>query len=122
MRPAAAMPSSCDTTRTARANASNRLGGAAGAAACAGTGRLLLDAQRLVDELLAVGDVLRELGIRALLREVDPLVVLVVGKALDLDAVVAVGLDRGLVDGFGLVLVVLLCLPARVDQRLLLLL
>src|SRR6185312_16614247 len=82
----------------------------------------LLHRERFVDQLLPVGDVLGEARVGALLRHVEPGVVVGVGECHDLLLVVLEGLDRLLVHRVGLALVVGLCLLARVQERLLLLL
>src|ERR1022692_1564644 len=87
-----------------------------------GNPKLLFDAQRFVNQLLAVRDVLGELHVGALLRDLDPLVVLRVAQTLDLDAVVLVSLNRRLVDRFRLVFVVLMRFLSGLDKRVMLLL
>src|SRR5215831_16241415 len=78
MRPAATKPQSCDSRLTAAIKPF--------------TSPLplprLLDRKRLVDQLLAVGDFLRELVVGARARDLDPLLVLGRRKRHDLDLVV----------------------------------
>src|SRR5579859_3851760 len=119
--PAAKKPQSCETNLTTRMKRSTvfrpgpaplpkRNGGRASPRERRPPvrGPSLLDRERLVDQLLAVRDVLGELGVGTLLRHGDPLVEFGLGEALDLDAVVLVRLDRGGIHRFRLVLVVLL--------------
>src|SRR3954464_7151888 len=78
MSPAAITPASRETHRTAATKRSSP------SPRCS---PMSLDAERRVDELLAFGHFLGELGIRALLGEADPCVVLGRRERDDLDLV-----------------------------------
>src|SRR3954468_4979622 len=103
--PAAIKPQSCETFRIAWTKRSK-----------------LLDAQRLVDQLLAVGYVLRELLVGALLRDLEPLVVLGRCQRHHLDLVVLEHLDHLFVEARRFLGEVGLRLLPRLYQHLLLLL
>src|SRR5256885_15708132 len=94
------MPQSCETRRMPRTKKSK-----------------LLDAQRIFDQLLAVGDFLVELGIRALARHLDPRVVLGRGESDDLYLVVLEHLHHLVVEPFGVRGEELLRLRAGLQQR-----
>src|SRR5689334_3793259 len=130
MRRAAATPVTRERKRTARMNVSKEAFPEAAKgdrpAGRAAARRVLepplFDRQGLVDQLLPVRDVLRELGVAALLRDVEPGVV---GRVVQRDHLVLVvleGLEGLLVHGVRLALVVGLgLLPGREDHVLLLL-
>src|SRR5262245_5803947 len=101
MRPAAAMPQACDRRRTPWTKCSK-----------------LLDAQRGVDELLAVGDFLRELLVRALLRHLNPCVVFGRRERHDLDLVLLERLDHLVVESLGLLGEIRLGLAPGGEERL----
>src|SRR5690242_21714844 len=94
MRPAATTPEARERARTARTNASTpprRLLRVIGS----------LDRERLVDQLLAVGHILGELLVGALLRHADPVVVLGGRERDDLDVVLLERLHHLVVEALG---------------------
>src|SRR5712691_2390110 len=114
--PAATKPQSCEIRRTALTKRCVGAGTAgllpwrwAGRAAPARETRALLDAQRGVDELLAVRHFLGELIVGALLGDLDPLVVLGRGERHHLDLVILEGPDHLVVQP--------LCFPREVGFR-----
>src|SRR5579875_3763308 len=97
IRPAAKMPQACEMALTTLMNLSiAAIRGASNAAARS------LHRERLVDQLLAVGHTLGELGVGALFREIDPDVEVGVGELDDLDVMVVEQLDGRRIDAVGL--------------------
>src|SRR4051795_9797183 len=82
----------------------------------------LFHRKRRVDEPLTVGDLARELLVGALLRDLDPGIVLLRSEGRDLDIVLLEGLDHLLVELLRLLVEVLLRFLAGLEQHLLLLL
>src|SRR5665213_1103124 len=119
IRPAAKMPQACETVLTALMNASMReCGVGAGKSPTA----LLFNRQGFVEQLLPVRHFLGVIGIGRLLGEREPDVELRIGQCHDLDVVVLECLDRLVVHGFRLGLVIGLgVLPGLENRRLLLL-
>src|SRR5215216_5194068 len=125
VRAAAKMPQACESSRTPRMRTS--IGASTLPEGRAGrhrpqVGDGLLHGKRRVDQLLAVGDLARELLVGALLRDLDPGIVLLGCEGRDLDVVLLEGLDHLLVELLRFLVEVLLRLLACVAQHLLLLL
>src|SRR5262249_42668605 len=108
--PAATKPHSCDSRLTAVTKRSTGLP----------EPLRLLDRERLVDQLLAVGHFLRELVVGAAARDLDPLLVLGWRQGHDLHLVVLEGLDHLVVQALRLLGEILLRLLPRLDERVLL--
>src|SRR5215472_9859933 len=110
IRPAATKPHSCDTRLTAVTKPLTFLP----------AGRTLFDRERLLDQLLAVGHFLGELRERAGLGDFEPRVELRRAHGHDLDLVLLERLDHLVVEALRLLGEVLLRLPPRLDEHVLL--
>src|ERR1043166_4586359 len=110
IRPAATKPHSCDTRLTAETKRSTP----------SPPPPELLDAQGVLDQLLAVRDFLGELVVRALPRDLEPLVVLGRGQGHHLDLVLAERLHHLVVQALRLLGEVVLRFLARLEEHVLL--
>src|SRR5215216_15534 len=101
VRAAAKMPQACESSRTPRMRTSigpSTLPEGRAGRRRPGVGDGLLHGKRRIDELLAVGDLAGELLVRALLRDLDPGVVFLLGEGHDLDVVLLEGVNHLLVE------------------------